>query len=40
MLVLRLPAPEGGVLVADGGPVDVVSLAERERFNGRGARAS
>jgi predicted PurR-regulated permease PerM len=37
MLVLRLPAPEGGVLVANGGPVDVVTLAERERLNGRGA---
>jgi predicted PurR-regulated permease PerM len=31
MLVLRLPAPEGGVLVADGGPVDVVTHAERQR---------
>ena len=40
MLVLRLPAPEGGVLVANGEPVDVVTLAERERLNGRGARAS
>jgi predicted PurR-regulated permease PerM len=32
VLVLRLPAPEGGVLVADGGPVDVVTHAERERL--------
>jgi predicted PurR-regulated permease PerM len=40
MLVLRLPAPEGGVLVANGAPVDVVTVAERERLNGRGARAS
>jgi predicted PurR-regulated permease PerM len=31
MLVLRLPAPEGGVLVADGGPVDVVTHAELQR---------
>lgn len=31
MLVLRLPAPEGGVLLADGGPVDVVTHAELER---------
>jgi hypothetical protein len=31
MLVLRLPAPEGGVLVADGSPIDVVAHAERER---------
>jgi predicted PurR-regulated permease PerM len=31
MLVLRLPAPEGGVLLADGGPVDIVTHAERER---------
>jgi predicted PurR-regulated permease PerM len=31
MLVLRLPAPEGGVLVADGAVVDVVTHAERER---------
>jgi predicted PurR-regulated permease PerM len=30
MLVLRLPAPEGGVLVADSGPIDVVTHAERE----------
>jgi predicted PurR-regulated permease PerM len=32
VLVLRLPAPEGGVLVADGAPVDVVTHAERERL--------
>jgi predicted PurR-regulated permease PerM len=32
VLVLRLPAPEGGVLIADGGPIDIVSLAERERL--------
>jgi predicted PurR-regulated permease PerM len=32
MLVLRLPAPEGGVVVADGEPVDVVTHAERERL--------
>ena len=31
MLVLRLPAPEGGVLLADGTPVDVVTHAERGR---------
>jgi hypothetical protein len=30
VLVLRLPAPEGGVLVANGGPVDVVTHAERD----------
>ncbi|MFN2563927.1 MAG: AI-2E family transporter [Gemmatimonadaceae bacterium] len=29
-LVLRVPAPEGGVLVANGTPVDIVSAAERE----------
>jgi predicted PurR-regulated permease PerM len=32
VLVLRLPAPEGGVLIADGVPVDVVTHAERERL--------
>jgi predicted PurR-regulated permease PerM len=32
VLVLRLPAPEGGVLIADGGPVDLVTHAERERL--------
>jgi predicted PurR-regulated permease PerM len=31
MLVLRLPAPEGGVLIASGEPVDVVTHAERIR---------
>lgn len=31
MLVLRLPAPEGGVVVANGSPIDVVTHAERER---------
>jgi predicted PurR-regulated permease PerM len=32
VLVLRLPAPEGGVLVTDGARVDVVTHAERERL--------
>jgi hypothetical protein len=31
MIVLRLPAPEGGVLATDGGPIDVVSRVERAR---------
>jgi predicted PurR-regulated permease PerM len=35
MLVLRLPAPEGGVLVADEGAVDVVTHAERQRRKAR-----
>jgi predicted PurR-regulated permease PerM len=32
VLVLRLPAPEGGVLLAENGAVDVVTHAERERL--------
>jgi predicted PurR-regulated permease PerM len=32
VLVLRLPAPEGGVLIAENGAVDVVTHAERERL--------
>jgi predicted PurR-regulated permease PerM len=31
MIVLRLPAPEGGVLATDGGPIDVVTSVERAR---------
>jgi predicted PurR-regulated permease PerM len=31
MLVLRLPAPEGGVLATNGGSIDVVSRVERAR---------
>ncbi len=31
MMVLRLPAPEGGVLATDGGTIDVVSSVERSR---------
>lgn len=31
MIVLRLPAPEGGVVATDGGPIDVVSRVERAR---------
>jgi predicted PurR-regulated permease PerM len=31
MIVLRLPAPEGGVLATDGGPIDVVTRVERAR---------
>ena len=32
MLVLRVPAPEGGVMVGNGGPIDVLTLAERDRL--------
>jgi predicted PurR-regulated permease PerM len=32
VLVLRLPAPEGGVLIGENGAVDVVTHAERERL--------
>jgi predicted PurR-regulated permease PerM len=31
MIVLRLPAPEGGVLATDGGPIDIVTRVERAR---------
>jgi hypothetical protein len=31
MIVLRLPAPEGGVVASDGGPIDVVTHVERAR---------
>ena len=34
-LVLRLPAPGGGVLVPAGPPIDVVSIAEHTTTNGR-----
>lgn len=34
-LVLRLPAPGGGVLVPAGQPIDVVSIAEHTTTNGR-----
>jgi predicted PurR-regulated permease PerM len=34
-LVLRLPAPGGGVLVPAGQPIDVVSIAEHTATNGR-----
>lgn len=34
-LVLRLPAPGGGVLVPSGPPVDVISIAEHTTTNGR-----
>jgi predicted PurR-regulated permease PerM len=35
MIVLRLPAPEGGVLATDGGPIDVVSRVEHARATKR-----
>jgi predicted PurR-regulated permease PerM len=34
-MVLRLPAPGGGVLVPNGPPIDVVSIAEHTAINGR-----
>jgi hypothetical protein len=37
VLVLRLPAPEGGLVLADGTHVDMITLAERERVDGVGA---
>ena len=35
MLVLRLPAPEGGVLATDGGAIDVVTRVELARAKDR-----
>jgi hypothetical protein len=34
-MVLRLPAPGGGVLVPNGPPVDVVSVAEHTAIHSR-----
>ena len=39
VLVLRLPAPEGGVVVADGISVDMITLAEREGMKAGGSAA-
>src|SRR5919199_2122464 len=37
VLVLRLPAPEGGVVVAAGATIDMVTRAERDRYEPAGA---
>ena len=37
VLILRLPAPEGGVVVAEDAPADMITLAEREQLNADGS---